>query len=316
MVASAAGQTCQGAGDMEAPVRTALETTARRYFDMAARGESAALQQNAVPSLASNFGGIEAAVKENQATFAKAQPSVRPPFLLTAEGGQPSTRAEFLCGVFGSNGQTRDSAVFDLNNLPPGKYGVAVVDAKGQQDARTLTMILQQMGADWKLAGFYVRAAQVNGHDAAWFIQRARELKTKGQNRSAWLYFREAIALTTPADFMSTQSTDKLYDEAQTVQPTDLPSEGKTVDLTAGATTYKLTAIFPLSVGSDLDLVVKYQAPDVSDTVKTFQTNASLMKALVTKFPEFREAFAGIVARAVDPNGQDYGSMLPMKDIK
>jgi hypothetical protein len=301
---------------METPVRTALETTARRYFDMAARGESSALQPNAIPSLAGNFGGVEAAVKENQGVFAGAQATVRPPFLLTAEGTQPLARAEFLCGVFGSNGQTRESAVFVFPNLPPGKYAVVLVDAKKTDDTRTLTMILQQLGADWKLAGFYVRSAQVNGHDASWFTQRAREFKTKGQNRNAWLYFREAITLTTPADFMSTLATDKLYDEAQSVQPADLPTGGNTVDLAASGKTYKLTAIFPLSVGGELDLVVKYQAPDVSNTAQTFQTNNTLIKALVAKFPEFREAFAGVVARAVDPSGQDYGSMLPMKEIK
>jgi len=316
MVASAEAQTCQSASDMDATVRSALETAARHYFDMAARGESAALQQNAIPALAANFSGIEAAVKDNQPAFAGAQATVRPPFLLAADGNQPLARAEFLCGVFGSFGQTRDSAVFVLNNLPPGKYGVAIVDAKGSQDTRTLTMILQQLGADWKLAGFYARSSQVNGHDATWFAQRAREFKTKGQNRNAWLYFREAITLTTPADFMSTLSTDKLYDEAQSVQPSDLPLDGNMVDLSAGGTTYKLIAIFPLSVGGELDLVVKYQAADVSNTLQTFQTNNALIKALVAKFPEFRDAFAGVVARAVEPSGQDYGSMLPMKEIK
>lgn len=316
MAANAAAQTCQSAADMETPVRTALETAARRYFDMAARGDSAALQQSAIPSLALSFGGIEAAVKENQPAFAASQVTVRPPFLLAADGTQPLARAEFLCGVFGSHGQTQDSAVFVLNNLPPGKYAVAIVEAKGAHDSRTLTMILQQMGMDWKLAGFFIRPTQVSGHDATWFTQRARDFKTKGQNRNAWLYFREAIMLTAPADFMSTQSTDKLYDEAQPVQPTDLPADGSVVDLTAGATTYKLTSIFPLHVGGDLDLVVRYQAADVSDTAKTFQANTTLIKGLVTKFPEFRDAFAGVVARAVDPNGQDYGSMLPMKEIK
>jgi len=29
-----------------------------------------------------------------------------------------------------------------------------------------------------------------------------------------------------------------------------------------------------------------------------------------------KDAFAGIVARAVDPSGRDYGTMLAMKDIK
>ena len=110
----AGAQTCQTASDMEAPVRSALETTAKRYFDMVSRGDSAALQQNAIPSLATNFGDITAAVKDNQAAFAGAKGSVRPPFLLLSDGKDPLPRAEFLCGVFGSAGQTKDSAVFVL----------------------------------------------------------------------------------------------------------------------------------------------------------------------------------------------------------
>jgi len=312
----AGAQTCQTASDMEAPVRSALETTAKRYFDMVSRGDSAALQQNAIPSLATNFGDITAAVKDNQAAFAGAKGSVRPPFLLLSDGKDPLPRAEFLCGVFGSAGQTKDSAVFVLTHLPPGKYAVAVVDATGTDDARAMTMILQQLGADWKLAGVFVRASQVSGHDAVWFTQRAREFKTKGQNRNAWLYFREAIMLTTPADIMSTQATDKLYDEAQGVQPTDLPVDGNVVDLAAGGVTYQLTAVFPMGVGGDLDLVVRYKAADISNTLQTFQNNNTLIKALVARFPEFREAFAGVAARAIDPTGQGYGSMLPMKEIK
>lgn len=313
---SARAQTCQTASDMEAPARSALETTAKRYFEMVSRGDSTGLQQSAIPSLAADFSGIAAAVKENQAAFAGAKGTVRPPFLLSAEGKDPLPRAEFLCGVFGSLGQTRDSAVFVLANLPPGKYGVAIVDATGTDDARAMTMILQQLGADWKLAGVFVRASQIGGHDAAWFTQRAREFKTKGQNRNAWLYFREAIMLTTPADIMSTQATDKLYDEAQAVQPTDLPIDGNVVDLAAGGVTYQLTAIFALGTGGELDLVVRYRAADISDTLRTFQTNNALIKALVTRFPEFRDGFAGIAARAIDPSGQGYGSMLPVQEIK
>lgn len=316
MVASAEAQTCQSAADMDAAVRSTLEATGRRYFDMAARGDSAGLKQNAIPALASSFSGIETAVKDNQAFLAGAQVTVRPPFLLSADGNEPLARAEFLCGVFGSAGQTRNSAVFVLNDLPPGRYAVVIVDANAGKDTRTLTMILQQLGADWKLAGFYARSSQVNDHDASWFAQRAREFKAKGQNRNAWLYFREAITLTAAADFMSTLATDKLYDEAQSVQPSDFPVNGNIMDLSVAGTTYKLIAIFPLSVGGDLDLVVKYQTADVSNTVQTFQTNNALIKALVAKFPELRDAFSGVAARAVEPSGRDFGSMLPMKEIK
>jgi hypothetical protein len=111
---------------------------------------------------------------------------------------------------------------------------------------------------------------------------------------------------------MASATTDKLYDEMQTVKPADLPP----LDLTAGAKTYKLIDLFPVPVGQDFNLVVKYQSADVSDSGRTFQDNGAVMKALVAKYPELRDGFAGIVVRAVEPSGRDYGSMLAMKDIK
>jgi hypothetical protein len=316
LAASARAQTCQGAADMDAAVRTALETASKRYFEMSAHGDVAGLKQHSIVAVSASFGGIEAAVKENQEAFTGAQATVRPPYLLTADGPEALARVEFLCGVFGKSGQTKDSAVFVLNNLPPGKYSVTILDVNGNQGPKTLTLVLQQVGTEWKLAGFYARSSQASGHDAAWFTQRARDFKSRAQNHNAWLYYREAIALAAPVDFMSTLATDKLYDEAQATQPADVPANGTTADLTAGGKIYRLTEIFPLAVGNNLDVVVKYQAADVSDTARTFQENTAVIKALVAKFPEFREAFAGVVARAVEPSGHDYGSLMAMKEIK
>jgi hypothetical protein len=316
VVGMARAQNCLSAPDMDASLRRALETTAQRYFEMSERGDSAALQQNSIALISANFGGVESAVKENRAAFAEAHATVRPPFLLTADGPQPLARAEFLCGVFGPSGQTSQSAVFVLPNLPPGKYGVTILEVSGGKEPRTLTMVLQQVGTDWKLAGYFVRSPQVNGHDGAWFQQRARDFKAKGETHDAWLYYREAVAISSPVDFMSTLASDRLYDEAQAAQPSDMPANGTSVDLNAGGKTFRLTEIFPLAVGNDLDVVAKYSSADISNTQKTFQDNMQVIKALVAKFPELRSAFAGVVARAVDPSGRDYGSMLPMKDIK
>ncbi len=301
---------------MDASARTALETTAKRYFDLSARGDTSTLKLDSIAPVAASFAGIEAAVKENQPAFSGAKATVRPPFLLTAGGTEPLARAEFLCGVFGKSGQTKDSAVFVLPNLPPGKYGVVILDVNGGSDPRTLTLVLQQVENDWKLAGFYATSSRAAGHDAAWFIQSARDFKAKSQNHNAWLYYREAVALSSAVDFMSTQATDKLYDEIQAVRPSDVPADGVTIDLSADGKIYHLTEIFPLAVGNDLDVVVKYQAADISDNGRTFRENSAVIKALMTKFPELRDAFAGVVARAVDPSGRDYGTLLTMNDIK
>src|SRR5580692_10451814 len=287
-------QSCDTSSDLDEAVRTAITATGQRYFDMASRGDTGALRQKDL-------------------TGAKAmQKSV---FQLGVEGTGPLAHGEFYCGVFGKNGQTSTSAVFYLDGLSPGKYAVDILETTAQTKL-SFSLILVQTGSNWKLGGLYIRPETAAGHDADWFTTHAREYKAKGQLHNAWFYFAEARNLISPLIFMSTATTDKLFDESKGAQPADVPGDGKTTDLAAGATTYKLTAIFPQTVGDDLDLVVKYQAADVSNTTQAYQSNVAVIGALIAKYPELKEAFAGVVARAVDPSGRDYGTLLAMKEIK
>ena len=313
---SASAQNCQTSSDLDDSTRTAIVSVGQRYFDMAAKGDAASLRQNAIASLSSDFSSIEGTVKDRQPDLAGAQAAVKSVFLLQAEGVAPLPHEEFYCGVFGKSGQTANSAVFYLDNLPPGTYGVVIFDATSAKGRFSFSLILQQSGTDWKLGGLYIKTTQVAGHDSDWFVARARDYKTKGQLHNAWFFYLEARSLISPLPFMSTSATDKLYDESQGTQPSDVPANGKTVDLAAGAVTFKLTAIFPEAVGNDLDLIVKYQAADASNTNQAYQSNVAVIMALVAKYPEVRDAFAAVVARAVDANGRDYGTLLAMKDIK
>ena len=314
--ASASAQSCQTSTDLDDATRSAITGAGQRYFEMAAKGDSAALRQNAIASLATDFSSIEATVKDHQPDLAGAQATLKSVFLLQADGSAPLPHTEFYCGVFGKSGQTANSAVFYLDNLGPGKYGVVIFDATSSKGRANFSLILQQTGTDWKLGGLYIKSTQVAGHDSEWFIARAHDYKAKGQSHNAWFFYLEARSLVSPLPFMSTAATDRLYDESQGAQPPDVPTNGKTVDLAATAASYKLTAIFPEAVGNDLDLIVKYQAADASNTNQAYQSNVAVMKALVLKYPEVRDAFAAVVARAVDPGGHDYGTLLAMKDIK
>ena len=310
--ASLHAQTCLTAADMDASTRTALLSTAQSDFDSIVHGDAASLRQNAIPSLASDFTGIETAIKDNQNGLSAGKPVARQPFLLQAEGSAPLDRAEFLCGVFGARGQTEESRVFVIPHLPPGNYGFVTQDVSGGKRSYTVSYVLEQQGTSWKLGGLYIKPSEVGGHDGNWFATRARELKSKGQNHAAWFYFQEARDLLVPVDFMSTMLTDKLYDESQTVKPADLPP----TDLTGSGKTFKTVCDVPLIVDDELDLVVKYETASVANSSATYQDNMTVMKALLTKYPELRENFAGIIARGVEPSGRDYGTMLHMKDIK
>jgi hypothetical protein len=305
-------QTCVTADDMDAATHTALVQTAQHFFTMVTQGDVASLRQNAISALANSFTGVEAAVTENKAVLAGVLPTARPPFLLKAEGTAPLQRAEFLCGVFAGNGQTSTSTVFVIPNLPPGDYAFETLDAATAKGPFTVSFVLQQEGSAWKLAGFYIKPSQLVGHDGAWYADRARDFKAKGQILNGWLYSIEARDLLVPVPFMSTLVTDRLYDEFHNAKPEGFPPS----ELAIPGKTVTVTTVFPLALETELALIVKYESADISNADQTYKDNVAVIHALVAKYPELRDGFEAVVARAVEPSGRDFGTLLGMKDIK
>jgi len=309
-------QSCQTSGELDDATRTSINTAGQRTFELAAKGDVASLRQNSIPSLSADFSAVESRVKEHQQSLAGAQATVNATFLLDASGSNPISHAEFLCGVFGKNGQTANSAAFNFDNLPAGKYAVVILEVNPGSGKTSFAVMLQQAGKEWKLGNLFIVPSTIGGHDSAWFLARAREYKSKGQMHNAWLFYLLARNMISEMPFMYTQATDKLYDEWHNSQPGDWPADGKTTDLATGAASYKLTTVFPVPSGNDLDLIVKYQSSNASNSALAYQDNLSVIKGFVAKYPEVRDAFTAVVARAVGTGGQDYGTLLAMKDIK
>src|ERR1039457_3401092 len=161
---NARAQSCQTSSDLDDATRTSITAAGQRYFGMATKSDATSLRQNAIPSLAADFSEVEATIKDHQQDLAGAQATVKGIFLL--DGTTPSPHAEFYCGVFGKSGQTSGSAVFYLDNLPAGKYGMVLLDANSPKGRTMFSLILQQAGTDWKLGGLYIKATQVAGHDS------------------------------------------------------------------------------------------------------------------------------------------------------
>jgi len=309
---AAVAEECKMGPDLDAATKSQLESTAQRYFQMAAMGDATNLQQISIPALSNDFSAVQNLISEQKANFGTGS-SIRGTYELDAPGNGPLARAEFYCGIFNSP----DRVGFFLNNLPAGRYGLVILDAKGGKVPMTVSMILQQFASgQWKLGGFYARPTQLAGHDAQWYIAQARQYKTKGETHNAWFYYLAAWDLSAPVPFMGTTQLDKISDEMQSAKPADLPAPDHALSLASAGKSYNVTQLFAVPVQDGLGLVVKYSVADVSNTSQAFNDNMAVMKALVAKYPEFRDAFSSIVARAVAPSGQDYGTLLAMKDVK
>ena len=310
MAQTAPGTSCSVGNDVDAATRSGIAQTAQQVTDYTVQGDLFNLRQGSTGTLAGSFGGIEAVIGEYKPSLAGATARIRNLYVLDAKGSQPLETAEFFCGIMNSP----DATAFRLNGLLPGQYAIIIQDLTAPKMPFILTQILKNEGT-WKLAGFYLKPVQLAGHNAAWFLEKARDYKARGQSHNAWFYYLAAWDVTAPVQFMSTRPLDKLVDEMAQVRPNDLPFDGPS-DLAGAGRTYKVTYVSMVPVGDDLYLLVKYQSPDVSDTQQAYADNMGVIKAVASRYPEYREAFAGVVARATEPSGRDYGSMLAMKDVK
>jgi len=305
----ASAESCTAGPEMDAPTKSSIESAARQFFAQMQQGDVFGLKQNSIPALASSFGSIEQTVISNKPRYAALSMTVRNEYALDAPGTAPIARAEFLCGVWGQP----DFTTFVIPNLPPGKYAVVVSDLAGQSPS-TLSLILQQQGAGWKLAGYYPQPAPVGGKDGNALLQQARTYKSQGQAHNAWFYYLMAWERIAPLQFMYNKKLEATRQEISAAQPTDLPTAEKPVDFSADGKTYKITTLAPFTDKDDVDLVLKYQTADISNTMQVDKDNRSLVNAFLARYPEYKSAFNAIVARAVAPNGQDFGTLISLKD--
>jgi hypothetical protein len=303
---------CTTSADMDAATRAQLERAARSYFQMAARGDLVGLRLSAAAALASDFAPVEAAVRANHAVWAAAQPPlVRAEYLLQAEGAVPQERSEFYCGVWATPGFT----LFVLNNLAPGRYAIVALEAQSGANGYRLSLVLAEREGAWKLAGFYPRLASIAGHDGAWFWEQARAYKSRKQFRNAWFYYLTARELLLLVPFMSNQQLEQMASELTGLPPQGLPGQ-KPVDFLAGGKVFRVTQVYVVPDADGLQLVILHQVADASKSGPTNAQNLALIQGWVSTYPEYREAFTAVVARATDPSGRDYGSRMVMKDIK
>jgi len=310
-LAPVARAVCTTSADMDPATRAALERAAQSYFQMAARGDTVALRLNAAPALALDFAPVEAAVRANHAAWAAAQPpQVRAEYLLQAEGAAPQERIEFYCGVW----PTPSFTLFVLNNLAPGRYAVVALEAQSVASTYRLSLVLAERQGAWKLVGFYPRLADIAGHDGAWFWEQARSYKSRKQFRNAWFYYLTARELLLLVPFMSNQQLEKMASELTGLPPQGLPGE-KPVEFLAGGKVFKVAQVYVVPDADGLQLVLQHQVADASKSGPTNAQNLALINGWIATYPEYREAFTAVVARATDPAARDYGSRVVMKDI-
>lgn len=311
---TAGAVTCTMQSQMTEAQRTVYMQAVQRLAAEIQSGNVAAVKANTIASVAAQFDSITGTIQSVSPTIQGATLTIQSIYSLRATDLKSPQDTQFFCSVPGSQLLVNVS----IPQLPPGDYAFGVVHATGVKQPQQIAMILENDpagSAQWKLAGIFVRPLTAAGHDGVWYWTQARAYANKRQQWNAYFYYQTAAYLLNPVDFLSSPNLDKLQKEMSSVRPDDLPGT-EPLKVTANGQTFDITNLRTDGSLGGLDLVVNYKASDVSDPVATRSRNLEVMKALLSRHPELREAFHGLWVYANAENQRPFAIELPMSQIQ
>lgn len=306
---------CTMQGEMKDSDRALYMQEVRSLGEKIKAANVAAVKDDTIPPVAAQFDSIAATIQQIAPQIQKATLTIQDLYNLNAlDLSGNSQAADFFCSLAGS---PRIVSI-TIPQLPKGNYLLAILHATGVEQPQQISFILQndpQGSQRWKLAGFFVRPLTEAGHDGLWYWTQARQFADKKQNWNAYFYYQSAAFLLDPVDFLGSPNLEKLQKEAQAVKPAEVPGETP-LEIDAGGQSLQITGLHSQTFQGGFDLVVDYKAVGVSDPVATRAQIVSLMKALLTKYPELRSGFHGLWVYAYNNNGQPFAIELPMNQIQ
>jgi Ca-activated chloride channel homolog len=313
LLPNANAASCKTGSQMTAAQRDAMSSTARSMVGQVQRGDVQGLRANTIPAVAADFGGIAASASSLAPLVQHAAITTENLYILDASSepaGAPET--DFYCGS--------PIVVFNLTNLPPGKYGMVFLHATGVPKPQQISLILSETAENhWMLAGFFSRPMVEAGHNGLWYWVQAREYAQRKMNWNAWFYYQAAVSLLNPVEFLSSPNVQKLRREADRVRPANLPGISP-MTLDVNGSSFSVTSINMTDAFGGLDLEVHYipnpaQLAQLRDPVAARKQAIDVMSSLLAQHPELRTAFHGVWVHADQGNASVYALDLPMDQI-
>lgn len=309
---------CTTQAVMTTDTRQSLANAAMGLGSAIKAGDTTRVQSMSAPDIASKFDATAFIVHTTAGAIAADALTVTQLYRLDASArtAGDTSEADFGCALSGS----ADEVDFSIPGLPPGIYGFAMVEAEGQRPW-LLSLLFQQQGSAWKMAGFYPHGRSAAGHDGLWYWITARADVKANKKWLAWVLFGEADQLLRPSNFVTSTHLDKLRNERRLSAPGEL-SEGISADnplviKARDGSEFHFTSIGSLVTddGKGLDLVLRYHADSIADQAATGVKNTAAAAALLAAHPELREDITGVRIFAETSGQQAFATEQNISEI-
>lgn len=310
-----AAETCTTQSRMQPAERDGLVRSAQTIAALTAANNADGVKALTMPQFTTDFRGMADTIRSASPHLGNASFVPNTLWLLDAStaklgpDGSPQD-AQFFCNLNGGASQVN----FLIPALPPGKYGMVVLDAVGGADPyQVATLLRENAPGQWQLGGLFARATTVNGHDGVWYWKTARDYAAKKQGWNAFAYYTEAESLLRPVSFLTSPHLERLADERTKAAPAAL-SNGVSTSQPLVIGDGKGAEIRVTSLGAEkapgnggIDLLAHVRADtQLNDPVASRARNLAAAKAIVAAYPELRSAFHGVWVVSEFADGTTY----------
>jgi hypothetical protein len=235
---------------------------------------------------------------------------------MKASGPYDSLRVERLMAVTGRGHMQQQTSVADcakdtaltennvrvvIANVPEQAY--AMVSAKGSHENWFAILWLIPSSGKWQIQSFQVAMGTAAGKPVADILAMARQENSQGHTLNAGALYAAAASLAAYGPFYHTRLEDVIQKEAQQVSPPQEFRQRPPFNLPGPAGSFSIVRLSPIAINGKLYLVISQEVSPWKDSREIEQKNRSLIKTFASRFPEYQNAFAGLVAEATESGG-------------
>jgi hypothetical protein len=202
----------------------------------------------------------------------------------------------------GGSGKEPQGSV-GMHVFPAERQGVALLRAQTVDNAVTFTISLINENSKWSVVYMHAGDSEISGLTSEALLAAAEKEAGDGHSLNAHVLYATAaqLAYRGPNFQLGVASQiDKAFKAADV--PKEIEGDGPW-EWTFGGGSFQVTNLGMIGIGGKIYLTIRQVIADWSEDSAADARNREMIAAFVEHFPEYRGAFAGIVAEAVDEGG-------------
>lgn len=224
-------------------------------------------------------------------------------YLAQVTGGAQAQRV--VCGNL-----SKPEAWVAVNTKPGPAQAYVVLEAQALNNTWTFVLWLMPEAGQWRVEYSQAQATTIVDKTAEDLQRMAESELQENHNFNGFILYAAALQMAARGPFLQLGIQPEIQKRFENLKPPPGLTGQPPFDWKLGQS-FSVLNVGPIGVGQDIYLMIDQQIGPWTDDKGADQKNHELITAFSNAYPEYRHAFAGIVARAHERGGdRGYGTVV------